>query len=291
MGITKQLHIESNFKKAATFLNEGKHLPAIQIYKKLLTEKDAERTATIKLADIYDQLGKKNAALKLFYDYLEKNKDDEEVIRLVSFYMLRNSMFKEALEFVDKFQHINDENMDYIRSLLYFHTKQFEIAHIYFQNYIDRYAESEFIPNVYLYISKTHLIFSEYDEALKSVKKSIEHSDKIPETYKIEAEIYYHKEMYYHAGESIRKALKMDPTIIEWRHLQTRILLLLGEISKAELNLEGTVDNSSTTAELLTMLGQSYLKKDKVESARNYFEKALKINPEYSQAIEGLELC
>jgi len=291
MGITKQLNIEANLKKANTFINDGNHLAAIQVYKKLLDVKDAKRTATIKLADIYDQLGKKDAAIKLFYNYLEKNENDEEVIRLVSFYMLRNSMFQEALKFVDKYQHIDDENMDYIRSLLYFHTKQFEIAHIYFQNYIDKYKSSEFIPNAFLYLSKTQLIFSDYDEALKSVKKSIEYSDKIPESYKIEAEIYYHKEMYYHAGESIRKALQIDPTIIEWRHLQTRILLMLGELNKAESNLESTIDNSYTTAELLTMLGHSYLKKDKVDSARNYFEKALKINPEYSKAIEGLKLC
>lgn len=291
MGITEQLHIDSSMKKASVFISDGNHLAAIQIYKKLLEEKEAERIATIKLADIYDQLGKGDAAIKLFNSYLEKNGTDEEVIRLVSFYMLRNSMFEEAFKFVDKYQHINDENMDYIRSLLYFHTKQFEIAHIYFDNYLAKYDSSEFIPNVYLYLAKTHMIFSEYDEALASVKKSIEHSDNIPEQYKIEAEIYYYKEMYYHAGESIRKAVKMNPTIIEWRHLQIRILLMLGELSKAELNLEETVDNTHSSAELLTLLGHSYLKGEKIDSARNYFEKALKINPEYKEAMNGLNLC
>jgi len=97
--------------------------------------------------------------------------------------------------------------------------------------------------------------------------------------------------MYYHAGESIRKAVKMNPTIIEWRHLQIRILLMLGELSKAELNLVETVDNTHVSAELLTLLGHSYLKGEKVDSARNYFEKALKINPEYKEAINGLNLC
>lgn len=291
MGITEQLHIESNFKKASTFVSEGNLLAAIQIYKKLLHQKDAERVATIKLADIYDQLGKGKAAINLFYSYLENNGTDEEVIRLVGFYMLRNSMFKEAFEFVDKFQHISDENMEYIKSLLYFHTNQFEIAHINFNNYLDKYTSSEFIPNVYLYLAKTYMVFNEYDDALASVKRSIEYSTEIPEAYKIEAEVYYHKEMYYHAGESIRKAVKMNPTIIAWKHLQIRILLMLGELSKAETNLEGVIDNSHKSAELLTLLGHSYLKQDKVESAKNYFEKALKINPEYSEAINGLKLC
>jgi len=291
MGITEQLHIESNFKKASMFVSEGNLLAAIQIYQKLLKQKDAERVATIKLADIYDQLGKGKAAINLFYNYLDRNGKDEEVVRLVGFYLLRNSMFKEAFEFVDKFHDISDENMDYIRSLLYFHTKQFEIAHINFKNYLEKYSSSEFIPNVYLYLAKTHLVFAEYDDALTSVKKSIEYSAQIPEAYKIEAEIYYHKEMYYHAGESIRKAVQMDPTIIAWKHLQIRILLMLGELSKAEMNLEGVIDNTHTSAELLTLLGHSYLKQDKVEHAKNYFEKALQINPEYTEAINGLKLC
>lgn len=291
MGITAQLHMDSSMRKASTFIGEGNHLAAIQIYKKLLNSQESERIATIKLADLYDQLGNGSAAIKLFNKYLDKNGTDEEVIRLVSFYMLRNSMFEEAFKFVDKFQHINDENMDYIRSLLYYHTKQFEIAHINFKNYLSKYNSSEFIPNVYLYLAKTHMIFSDYDEALSSVKKSIEYSDKIPELHKVEAEIYYHKEMYYHAGESIRKAVKMNPTIIEWRHLQIRILLMLGEVSKAELHLEETIDNSPVSAELLTLLGHSYLKSDKVEIARNYFKRALKINPEFKEAINGLQLC
>ena len=53
MGITDTLNIEANFKKASALLNEGNQLAAIQIYKKLLTQKEAERNATIKLADLY----------------------------------------------------------------------------------------------------------------------------------------------------------------------------------------------------------------------------------------------
>ncbi|MEN8192714.1 MAG: tetratricopeptide repeat protein [Bacteroidota bacterium] len=291
MGITNNLHIESNLKKASLFVSEGNHLAAIQIYKKLLNEKDAVRTATIKLADIYDQFGKSESALKLFFDYLEGNKDDEEVIRLVSFYMFRKSMFKEALNFIDKYQHISDENIDYIRGLLYFHNKQFEIAHLFFKNFVSQYSSSEYIPSIFLYLAKTHMIYSEFDEALENVRESIESSNSNPEAYKIEAEIYYNKEMYYHAGESIRKAIKMDPTVIEWRHLQIRILLMLGELTKAESNMKESVDNSLSSAELLAMLGHSYLKNNKTDNAKNYFEEALKIHPELPDAIEGLKLC
>lgn len=289
--MTKYLQIESNFKKASLFVAEGNYLAAIQIYKKLLEIEDAERSATIKLADIYDLLGKGESAIRLFTKYLDKNKDDEEVVRLVSFYMLRKSRFNEALKFVDNYHHISNENMDYVRGLLYFHTQQFEIAHLHFSNYISNYSQSELISSVYLYLAKIHYKYSEYDEALDIIKKANGNTDKIPEAYKVEADIYFEKEMYYHASESIRKAVKLNPTILEWRHLQIRILLMLGELSKAEISLKASIDNSLTSVELLTLLGHSYLKKEKVENARNYFQEALKINPIYNEALEGLKLC
>ncbi len=289
--MTKLLQIESKLKKAATFVSEQNYLAAIQLYKQLLDVEEAERTATIKLADIYDVLGKGSSAIKLFNNYLDQHKDDTEVIRLVSFYLIRKLMFKEALKFVSKFDDVIDENMEYIRGILYFHTNQYEIAHLHFQNYIKHYSESEFIPSIYLYLAKTHLIYSEYDEALLMAKHCIELQANFAEGYKVESEIYYKKEMYYHASESIRKAIKHDPSVIEWRHIQIRILLKLGELKKAESNLKETIDNSSSSAELLAMLGHSYLKSERINYARSYFEEALKINPHNSKAIEGLKLC
>ena len=79
MGIAVTLNIEAKFKKASALLNEGNQLAAIQIYKKLLTKKEAERNATIKLADLYDQSGSTKSAIKLFNSYLRRNSKDEEV--------------------------------------------------------------------------------------------------------------------------------------------------------------------------------------------------------------------
>ena len=289
--MTTLLQIESKLKKASIFVSEQNFLAAIQIYKQLLNVKEAERTATIKLADIYDLMGKGSSAIELFNNYLNKNKDDTEVIRLVSFYLIRKLMFKEALVFVGKFDHVIDENMDYIRGILYFHTKQHEIAHLHFKNYIERYNESEFIPSIYLYLAKTHLIYSEYDEALLMAKHCIELQENFAEGYKIESEIYYKKEMFYHASESIRKAIKLDPTVIEWRHFQIKILLMLGELKKAESTLKEAIDNSPSSSELLAMLGHSYLQSEKISDARTSFEESLKINPNNIKAIEGLKLC
>lgn len=279
MGITETLNIEANFKKASALLNEGNQLAAIQIYKKLLIHKEAERNATIKLADLYDQSGNTKSAIELFDRYLKRNSNDEEVIKLVSYYLVRNSLFDEASKFISKHENVKDENMDFLKGVVSFHTNEFVKSMKIFNEFLKDYKSSELSPSVLFYISKIYLLTTQFDDALKAIKSSIEFSPNNAETYKIEAEIYFRKEMYYHANESIRRALKLNPSVIAWRHFQIKILVLLDEINKAEEKLSNAMDNSDSSAEILHLIGNWHLKNKDVPIANRYFEKAKCINP------------
>ncbi|MDA3860925.1 MAG: tetratricopeptide repeat protein [Melioribacteraceae bacterium] len=283
MGITESLNIEAQFKKASSLINEGKQLAAIQIYRKLLNEKESERNATIKLADIYDQAGQTNSAIDLFNKYLDRNSDDDEIIKLVSYFLVRNSLFEDAEKFINKFQNVHDENMDFLKGIVNYHTSKFQISQKLFSAFIEEYKFSEFVPSALFYLSKIYLKNLQYDDALAAIKKSIELSSSNADSHKIEAEIYFKKEMYYHANESIHKALKINPSVIEWRHFQIKILILLDEISKAKGKLNDAVDKSDSSAEIFNMLGSWHLKKKEVVEANKYFEIAKSINPKTSK--------
>ena len=84
--------------------------------------------------------------------------------------------------------------------------------------------------------------------------------------------------MYYHANESIVKALKLNSSIIEWKHLEVKILILLDEIKKAKSKLENAIDESDSTSEILTMFGNYFLKNKEITEANKYFEMANNIN-------------
>lgn len=277
MGITETLNIEAQFKKAATYIYEGKNLAAIQIYKKLISIKESERNATIKLADLYDQAGQTNSAIELFNTYLDRNSDDDEIIKLVSYFLVRNSLFNDAEKFISKFHGVKDENMDFLKGIVNFHTGRFAVTQKLFSEFIDEYASSELLPSVSFYLSKIYLLNSQYDLALKSIKKSIEITTNNAEYYKVEAEIYFKKEMYYHANESINKALKLNPSVIEWRHFQIKILILLDEIKKAKDKLTSAIDESDSSAEILHLIGNWYLKNKDIPEANKYFEIAKSI--------------
>jgi len=279
MGITDTLNIEANFKKASALLNGGNQLAAIQIYKKLLTQKEAERNATIKLADLYDQSGNTKSAIELFNNYLKRNHNDEEVIKLVSYYLVRNSLFDEASRFISKYQSIKDENMDFLKGVVSFHISELGSSINIFNKFLKEYKFSELAPSVLFYISRIYILNGQFDDALKAIKSSIKLSPNNAETYKIEAEIFFRMEMYYHANESIRRALKLNPSVIEWRHFQIKILVLLDEINKAEDKLSNALDSSDSSAEILHLIGKWHLKNKDVPIANKYFEKAKNINP------------
>ncbi len=272
MGITESLNIEAHFKKASSLINEGNQLAAIQIYKKLLTKNESERNATIKLADLYDQAGQTNSAIDLFYRYLDRNSDDSEIIKLVSYFLVRNSLFLDAEKFINKFQNVNDENLEFLKGVVNYHINKLNISQKIFSDFIKEYKSSELVPSVLFYLSKIYLKSSKYDSALKSIKKSIELSAVNAESHKIEAEIYFKKDMYYHANESIRKALKLNPSVIEWRHFQIKILILLDEIKKAKGKLKNAIDKSDSSAEILNMIGSWHLKNKEIPEANKYFE-------------------
>lgn len=279
MGIAVTLNIEAKFKKASALLNEGNQLAAIQIYKKLLNQKEAERNATIKLADLYDQSGNTKSAIKLFNSYLRRNNEDEEVIKLVSYYLVRNSLFDEASKFIGKYESVKDENMDFLKGVVSFHLNELRKSLNIFQKFLKKYKSSELTPSVLFFISKIYLLNNKLEDALKAIKNSVELSSNNADTYKIEAEIYFRKEMYHHANESIRRALNLNPSVIAWRHFQIKILVLLDEINKAEEKLSNALDDSASSAEILHLIGNWHLKNKDVPIANRYFKKAKGINP------------
>jgi len=278
MGIIESLNIEAQFKKASVYISNNNTLAAIQIYQKLIMHEESERDSTIKLADLYDKAGKTKSAVDLFNRYLEKNSNDEEIIKLVSYFLVKNSLFNDAQVFIDKFQNIQNDNLLFLKGLVNFHKNEFYDSQQIFVLFLSKYKTSKLVPSVFFYLAKIYLQNSLFDDALKSIKKSIELSDGAAESYKIEAEIYLFKEMYYHANESIKKALKLNPTLIEWKHLEIKILILLDEIKKAKSKFDDAFDESESTYKILNMFGNWYLKNKEIIEANKYFEMAKDIN-------------
>ncbi|MFT3869713.1 MAG: tetratricopeptide repeat protein [Nibricoccus sp.] len=93
---------------------------------------------------------------------------------------------------------------------------------------------------------------------------------------------------YNEAAQMYLQTLELDPTNVELEYLAGRALLLAGRYAEASSRLEAVVARTNSTAEMLNDLGVSYSGQRRTEEAKGLFERALKINPYYTEARENL---
>jgi len=292
MGIDNiNLHIESKLKRANLFISERKYLHAIQIYKKLILRRQEEKIATIKLAELFEKLDKTVSVVNIYKYYFSNHTDDLDIFKLLIFFQVRNNLYSDAIELMDFNEDLIDEELDFIRAKAYFHLDESDIAELKFSNFCNTYPASKLFPDALTYLSRIMVIKSDYDNALKMIKKVIELSAQDSNAHYLEAEIYFRKGMYLHSNKSISKSLILNPSDSEASLLQIKIFIKLGELEKADTSMRDIIDKSEPSADLNTMMGITCLNRMKIDEARKYFKKALQLEPNFLDAVEGLKMC
>ena len=292
MGIDNiNLHIESKLKRANLFISERKYLHAIQIYKKLILRRQEEKIATIKLAELFEKLNKTDSVVNIYKYYFSNHTNDLDIFKLLIFFQMRNNLYSDAIELMDFNEDLIDEELHYIRAKAYFHLDEFDIAELKFSHFNSAYPVSKLLPDALTYLSRILVIKNDYDNALKNIKKVIDFSTQNSDAHLLEAEIYFRKGMYLHADKSISKSLNLNPSDSESSLLQIKIFIELGELEKADTSLRNLIDTSEPNAELYSIMGMTCVHKMKMDEARKYFEKALQLDPNFLDAVEGLKMC
>ncbi len=292
MGIDNiNLHIESKLKRANLFISERKYLHAIQIYKKLILRRQEEKIATIKLAELFEKLNKTDSVVNIYKYYFSNHTNDLDIFKLLIFFQMRNNLYSDAIELMDFNEDLIDEELHYIRAKAYFHLDEFDIAELKFSHFNSAYPVSKLLPDALTYLSRILVIKNDYDNALKNIKKVIDFSTQNSDAHLLEAEIYFRKGMYLHADKSISKSLNLNPSDSESSLLQIKIFIELGELEKADTSLRNLIDTSEPNAELYSIMGMTCVHKMKIDEARKYFEKALQLEPNFLDAVEGLKMC
>ena len=279
--------IEYKLKSALDFEKEGKLLHAVQILRPLLEDEKAKRTAGIRLAGIYEQLKNISAASTILKDYLNEKADDDNVRKFYSHFLIRQSMYEEALEVLSALPVELHLEVYFLLGIANFYLNDFKIAKINFEAFIKNNSKSDLLPEAHLYLAKTNSELEFYDNAMKAAKESEKLFSFNYEVHLTLAIIYYHKKMFYHANDSIKKALSMseeDPILSEWAG---KIFFKLGEFEKAENYLRSCVEQSRTSSEIYSLLGVACMNINKLEDAGKFFEESLKLNPDDEVALNA----
>lgn len=279
--------IEHKLKKAIDFEMQGNYLHSLQIYRALLEEYPDENSIIVKLVLLYEKMNYFEKAIEFLDKYILENPGNEDIILFYADLLIRNYYYDRAVDILTLISGEQKSLAKYMLALSYYNLKEYEIAKINFETFIEEYRGSGMIPDAYVYLAKTLIELNKIEDSLNLLKKAEKIFSLNSELYQVLAQVYYHKEMYFHAYEAIKKTIKLsnDITSFEWAG---KILIKMGEFENAEKYLRNSLDNENPKAETYSLLGLVYLHINKNEKARECFGKALELDPENQLAKEAI---
>ena len=280
--------IEFKLETAGAFISKGKFLHAIQIYRSILNEDADILEANFSLAEIYVQIGRLDQALALLKDLLDRNPDNQDVRLFIGQQLLRNSRWREATEVLSYILPKEKPIVAFFLGYSHFMLNEFKLAKINFDNYLKFKTENELLYEAYLFLAKIEIEFDNFEAALKLLKKTEPFYSSYWEFYYYSAKCFYNLDMQAHAIQAIEKAIKLNPNEYQSYELSGKIFLKNGDYLKAEKKFLKYIElNQNISSEIYVELGETYLKIKNAKDALSYFELALKIDPENSQASDG----
>jgi len=282
------LQIKHKLNTAINFKAQGKYLHAIQICEQLLNKYPNNADIHFELAELYELSGNVNTAFHLLESYLELNPKDMDVRLFFGQFLLKNQLWNKAIEILSLIVPEEKPIALFLIGYSYFMIKDFEMARINFLSFLSVKADHELTYESYIYLAKIEIEMKDFEQALSYAKQSEILYSSFWELHLIYAICYYNLSMDTHAIHSIEKAIKLNPkgnVSYEWAG---KIFLRSGDYLNAEKQFRKYIDvGEEISSETYANLGEACLNSNKTKLALNYFELALKIDPNNKIALIG----
>ncbi len=275
-------------KVARDFEVQGKLLHAAQVYISILNEYPDFTDAYFSLANLYELMGKIKPGIELLENFLDRNPKDYDVRFFLGQYLLRNSMWDEAVKILSFISPQENLMVSFFIGYSYFMLEEYELAEINFKNFISLNDKGDFLHEAYIYMAKIELYLERYESALDYAKKAEVLYSSFWELNLICAEIYYKTDMTAHALKEIEKAIKLKPQEPAVRKLAGYICLQAKEYLRAEKQFLKFIEyKEDVSFDIYIKLAEICLKVEKIKNALIYYDIALKIEPKNPLAIVG----
>jgi len=275
-------------KVAKQYEEQGKHLHAIQIYQSLLDENSDSPEVFLNLSHLYENTNRIEPAIDLLKSFLEKNPGSKEIRLALSQLFLRNSRWNEAIEMLSNVPEAEEPIAVFFLGYAHYMLKEYEHAKIYFLNFSHLDEKTELRHEAYIYLAKIEIELKNYEKALAYAKKAEVIYSNFWELNLIFSIAYYHLGMYAHALLPVEKAIKINPREAGTYEWAGKIYLKLGDYLKAEKYFLKYIESvEEASSDTYTKLGEACLMVKKAKAALDYFDIAIKLDPQNNFAIEG----
>lgn len=281
--------VKYHLNRVRFFISEGKKLHAIQQLHLLMNETELDEVRFM-LADLYEEMNFVNSGVKILSAYVEDFPENNDAKLFFAQYLMRNTLWFEAIEVLEKIPQNNDA-AKFLIGYAYYMLKEFNLAEEYFTQFINSKEKNELREEAKFYLAKIEYELNNYQSALNFAKDAEYLFSDSWDLNLTLAKVYFKLEMYSHAITPIHKALKLNSKEVSVKEWAGKIYFHLEDFKKACKYFSECIDLSSeVTAEIYTYLAKSFLKLKKLEEAEMFFKIALQIDPDYLPAIEGKQI-
>jgi tetratricopeptide (TPR) repeat protein len=288
--VGQDLPFEHRLKSARDYEAEGKSLHALQLYTKIIEEYPANPEAYYSLAELYEKTGNVDTGTELLKSFLNDDPENKSVRLFLGQYLLRNSRWEEAIEFLEYLMPEEEPVAVFFLGYSYFMLKDYERAKVSLLNFVNIEKQTELLHEAHIYLAKIEIQLKHYETALSYAQKANIIYSNFWELNLIFAITYYNLGMFAHAVISIEKAIKLNPQESSPYEWAGKIYYKLGDYEKSETSFLKYIELiEDAGSDIYTSLALACLKTKKTKDAMAYLNVALKLDPKNKSAIEGMQ--
>jgi len=291
MGIEKEktVKLRALVAQVERYKEAGNLLHAYQICSSLIEDYEDELDSYMIFSEVCEAMGNINPAIEVLKNYTANYPDDKYGIMYFGEFLLRNSRWDEAINTLSFVLPEDVPEVSFLIGYAHFMLQEYQHAALHLKRYM-KIIKSKLEPEAIFLLIKSQIQLNEYSDALKLLKKyekTFRYDDTFNMLYGI---VYYELEMIEHAVTHIENALAVSPANPDLNFWAGKIYFKVQNYSKAESSLLFFVKHSEIiTPEACYLLAEVYLQQNNIDEAFNYYDLAVKLEPQKRRFIESLD--
>ncbi|HEY4612473.1 MAG TPA: tetratricopeptide repeat protein [Bacteroidota bacterium] len=278
-------------ERARGFVNDGKHLHAVQLYRRITELMPSLEVGWIELAETYAELKQLDAAERALLEARQHTRDRYEITFLLGNLNLKRQQYDEALSYYKAL--LAEEkllparmrtHLTFNLGLIAFHRNNFRLAEDYFRKV--QQLDQHF-PKINESIAELLLRRGAVAEAVGLLSSALKHDPYSWIGHYLLGVGYMRLYDWRNAYEEFVTAIEMDPKEPATWQLCGEVLIALQQLDEAEQYLRKALELNPHLTDAVANFGSLFLKRGDQQRAREFFEKALALDPKNRKALQG----
>lgn len=278
-------------EQARSLVNERKYLHALQLYHKITAASPRLDIAWVELAYVQFELKQYDAAEKTLLRAVSTSDEPNEILFLVGNLYLKLEQYQKALTFYKKLLGMQKtlakdlrSHLNFNTALAYYYRDNIRLAEIHFR--ATRRIDPKF-PKINESLGELLLRRGAFAEAIECLNEAIANEQYSWIAHFMLGNAYAKMFDWRRAYDEFVIAVDMDPNEARAWQMCGEALVSLHRLDEAERYLRKALELNPQLTDAVVDFGFLFLRKGDHERAREFFMRALQLEPHNPRALQG----